>query len=358
MAQDLAIDRPLEGMKRHASRMARSVRHAVRAHPRRAAGAGSAALVAGLGLAISQAPLFAPGAEAAPPAVAPMTIKAIAPNEAVKFNAAVPVTAPALGGAAPFRFAGSAKSRANALQCLSTAVYYEAGNQAEPGARAVAQVILNRVRHPAFPSSVCGVVYQGSTRSTGCQFSFTCDGSMARAPDAAGWRRARLIAEQALSGLVYAPVGWATHFHAYYVVPTWISAMAKSAVVGDHLFYRWNGQWGQNSVFRQAYSAREASASGLRTTALAAEARYPDTPGTAEAVIAAIPGTEPLNLTPSMRGDKRVAVRFNQVARMATEEAVHQPYSERFDTSDTLRWSLSNDGTSSTEAPLGKPAAR
>ena len=79
---------------------------------------------------------------------------------------------------------------AQALECLASAVYYEAGNQDDDGERAVAQVVLNRVRHPAFPASVCGVVYEGSTRPTGCQFTFTCDGSLYRQPDADGWRRA------------------------------------------------------------------------------------------------------------------------------------------------------------------------
>src|SRR5947199_78142 len=82
------------------------------------------------------------------------------------------------------------------------------------GVLAVAQVVLNRVRHPAFPASVCGVVYEGSTRQTGCQFTFTCDGSLYRRPDLTGWRRAYTIAEAALSGSVYAPVGYATHYHA------------------------------------------------------------------------------------------------------------------------------------------------
>jgi len=357
MAQDVAIGRPLDGLKRRAGQLHRALRRFVRANPRRAAGLGSVAFVGLSALTISQAPMFAPSAAAAPPAVAPMTVKAIAPAEAVKLNAAAPITVTPVGAADPFRMKGSSESRAQAIECLSNAIYYEAGNQDEAGARAVAQVVLNRVRHPAFPASVCGVVYQGSTRSTGCQFTFTCDGSLARAPDLAGWRRAKLVAEQALSGIVFAPVGWATHYHANYVVPTWASSMAKSAVVGVHLFYRWNGTWGQPAVFTQAYSGHEANAAGLRATALAAEARYPSPVSSQDALIAEIPGAETLKLTPSMRGDKRVAIRFNQVARKASDEAVHEDYSEKFAASDNLRWSLSDDGTSSTEAPLG-PSSR
>src|SRR5690606_37364832 len=81
-----------------------------------------------------------------------------------------------------------------ALECLTAAIYYEAASESDDGQRAVAQVILNRVRHPAFPNSVCGVVYQGSERATGCQFSFSCDGAMARKPSTTGWARAQRIA--------------------------------------------------------------------------------------------------------------------------------------------------------------------
>ncbi|MFX4781967.1 cell wall hydrolase, partial [Acinetobacter baumannii] len=88
------------------------------------------------------------------------------------------------------------------------------------GQQAVAQVILNRVRHPAFPATVCGVVYQGSEHA-GCQFSFACDGSMARRPEPGLWRRAMAVAASALAGQVYAPVGLATHYHTYAVTPAW-----------------------------------------------------------------------------------------------------------------------------------------
>ncbi|WP_416365907.1 cell wall hydrolase [Sphingomonas aerolata] len=79
----------------------------------------------------------------------------------------------------------SATDRARALLCLTTAIYYEAASEPDAGQRAVAQVILNRVRHPAFPATVCGVVYQGPHSGgapTACQFSFACDGATARAP--------------------------------------------------------------------------------------------------------------------------------------------------------------------------------
>src|SRR3982750_5030053 len=111
------------------------------------------------------------------------------------------------------------------LQCLTEAIYYEARNQSDDGQRAVAQVVLNRVRHPAYPNTVCGVVYQGSERSTGCQFSFTCDGSLARVPNRLFWQRAENVARDALSGFVYAPVGLATHYHTIAVHPYWAPSL-------------------------------------------------------------------------------------------------------------------------------------
>ena len=152
-----------------------------------------------------------------------------------------------------------------AIDCLTAAVYYEARSQSEDGQRAVAQVVLNRVRDRAFPNSVCGVVYQGSQRRTGCQFSFTCDGSMAYRRDEAAWARARTIAVAALSGQVYAPVGSATFYHANYVLPWWASSMDRVATVGAHIFYRWSGGMERALAYSQSYSGSEPSVSG-RTT--------------------------------------------------------------------------------------------
>jgi len=290
-----------------------------------------------------------------PPAPPSMAVRPLAPAQAVEVNKEIPIADVANPAAAAFLFKGGAETRAQAVDCLASAEYYEAGSQGADGERAVAQVVLNRVRHPAFPSSVCGVVYQGSTRATGCQFTFTCDGSLNRRPDAEGWKRAKEVAEAALSGAVYSPVGWATHYHADYVVPYWASTLAKTSVVGAHIFYRWNGGWGRSNAFVQDYSGHEANAAGLRNAALAAEIA---TAGQAltnvDRAIAVIPGAEVIKLAPSMRGDKRVAVRFNQTARKAADEAVHRDYSESFKASDNLRWTLSSETTSEAQAPLGK----
>jgi len=146
---------------------------------------------------------------------------------------------------------------ARAIDCLTAAVYYEARSESDEGERAVAQVVLNRVRDPAFPSSICGVVYQGSTRSTGCQFSFTCDGSMNHPIQPTAWARARAVATGALAGLVYAPVGSATFYHADYVSPWWATSMKQVASIGAHIFYRWRGAMENALAFRQSYSGNE-----------------------------------------------------------------------------------------------------
>ena len=160
--------------------------------------------------------------------------------------------------AQPFSMANaSSQSRARAQQCLTAAIYYEAASESDDGERAVAQVVLNRVRHPAFPSSVCGVVYQGSERTTGCQFSFACDGSMARAPSRSGWARAGGFAAEALAGQVFAPVGLATHYHTYAVTPSWNRSLVMTAAIGAHFFHRWQGWWGTAAAFRQGYSGAE-----------------------------------------------------------------------------------------------------
>jgi hypothetical protein len=285
-----------------------------------------------------------------------MVVRPLAPDQALKLNAEIPVAIGPNPAAAPFLFKGTAAARAEALNCLASAVYYEAANQDENGERAVAQVVLNRVRHPAFPASVCGVVYQGSTRPTGCQFTFTCDGSLNRQPSADGWRRATQVAASALSGAVYAPIGWATHYHADYVVPYWASTMAKSTVVGAHLFYRWPGGWGQPTAFAKSYGGHEPSASGLRLAALAAVHVISQQPGSLAAAIGRIPGAEPLKLSPSMRGEKRVAVRFNLAARNASADVKPADYAQRFGASDNLKWSLSGDAVAENQQPLGKPA--
>ena len=286
-----------------------------------------------------------------------MIVRAIPADQALKLNAAIPVSQGPNPAAKPFAFKGNATARSQALNCLASAVYYEAGNQDVDGERAVAQVVLNRVRHPAFPGTICGVVYEGSTKPTRCQFTFTCDNSLKREPDAQGWGRALAVAESALNGYVYAPVGWATHYHADYVVPVWASTMVKNAVVGAHLFYRWEGSWGQASAFARSYAGHEPNAAALRQASLAVPHITPDYAQRQLATaLKEIPGAEPLKLTPSLRGDKRVAVRFNLVARKASDTVKHVDYTNQFDVSDNLKWSLSGETVAQNQQPLGRPA--
>jgi spore germination cell wall hydrolase CwlJ-like protein len=360
MATVLSSPRPLEGLRAVAKRLAGRAAALCRAYPRETVGLALFALVATVALAVKLLPGVSPAPQvhAAPPAPPPMLVRPLAPEQAVKLNAAIPLSAGPNPAAAPFVLKGNSAARAQALTCLASAVYYEAGNQDANGERAVAQVVLNRVRHPAFPATVCGVVYEGSTRATGCQFTFTCDGSLSRKPDAEGWRRAMQVAAAALGGTVYAPVGWATHYHADYVVPVWAAAMAKNDVVGAHLFYRWAGAWGQPAVFTKAYAGREPNADALRQAALATPHIAPVYAGGQLAqAIKEIPGAEPLKLTPSLRGDKRVAVRFNLAARKASDAVKPEEYTKQFAASDNLKWSLSSDTVADNQQPLGRPTA-
>ena len=155
------------------------------------------------------------------------------------------------------RIDNSGVDRSRAEQCLTAAIYYEAASEPDDGQRAVAQVILNRVAHPSFPNTVCGVVYQGSERSTGCQFSFTCDGSLARVPSRFFWERARNVASAALAGYVYTPIGLATHYHTFAVHPYWDAKMLNVANIGAHRFFRMPGRAGEAAAYRFAYSGGE-----------------------------------------------------------------------------------------------------
>ena len=190
--------------------------------------------------------------------LAPEAVQNISYDAARVWNAALPFSTdpirPAASLVAPTT---DIEAYSRALDCLTAAVYYEAASETPQGQAAVAQVVLNRARHPAYPRSVCGVVFQGSERTTGCQFSFTCDGAMARVPSAAGWARARGVASAALNGLVVAAVGTATHYHTDWVAPYWAPRLSKIVKIGTHIFYRWNGAWGLPAAFTGAYSGVE-----------------------------------------------------------------------------------------------------
>jgi spore germination cell wall hydrolase CwlJ-like protein len=201
-----------------------------------------------------------------PPKPEPLQFRDVAPQDAVAINAAVPVSTLPNPAARPYAAAfATPADRLRAVECLTAAVYYEAAIESTDGQRAVAQVVLNRARHPAYPRTVCGVVFQGQERATGCQFTVTGDGALRRTPSASGWARARQVAEEALAGKVYAPVGWATHYHTNWVVPYWSSSLTKLGNVGTHIFYRWEGGWGKPAAFRFAPGRVEPQIAKMRS---------------------------------------------------------------------------------------------
>src|SRR3954465_8884442 len=201
----------------------------------------------------------------APPVPEPLQFRDVAPQDAVAINAAVPLSTEPNPPARPFSEAfATPADRLRATECLTAAIYYEAAIEPLDGQRAVAQVVLNRVRHPAFPKSVCGVVFQGSDRSTGCQFTFSCDGALTRwHPSAAAWKRAREVAIAALNGSVYGKVGYATHYHTDWVVPYWSASLDKVSAVKTHLFFRWTGWWGTPAAFLRSVSGFEPGIAAL-----------------------------------------------------------------------------------------------
>ena len=226
-------------------------------------------------LALTVSTLVQPAAaDALPPARAAALIQATSGDAANKvaavgekaqlINAAMPFSAAPVMAARAFVIpAGETLDQRRALLCLTQAVYYEAGYEPIEGRRAVAQVVLNRMRHPAFPKSVCGVVYQHNA-SPICQFTFVCDGSLYRRPEAAAWKQAEQIARAALAGYVERSVGAATHYHADYVAPSWAPLLTKINKLGAHIFYRWPGAWGQPAAFTGHYAGEPNDPAALR----------------------------------------------------------------------------------------------
>nr|WP_314447190.1 cell wall hydrolase [uncultured Sphingomonas sp.] len=344
----------------------------LRTRPRESAGAGLLALAACLSVAAfandSRAlPVRAQASAAAvAPAVQGMTpfaVREIAPGDAQKLNAAMPLAGGPNPAAMPFVLEADAATYNRALECLTQAVYYEAAREPEEGQRGVAQVVLNRMRHPAYPSSVCAVVYQGAERRTGCQFSFTCDGSLARAPMRDYWDRARRVADEALKGHVAASVGNATHYHADYVAPYWAPTLTKNAVIGAHIFYRWRGGWGQPDAFTQKWARRESDPALLRSAALAAEARFAAAAPEPQEVTTIAEARQ--NLPPELAklvepeiaagGGKRVALRLE--ARRRVEEATREAKPAAAGSS-SLNWGLTGAQAGEAEqTPLGRKPA-
>ncbi|MBB6424446.1 cell wall hydrolase [Sphingopyxis sp. JAI128] len=211
------------------------------------------------------------------PDVLPMELAPVTEDDARAANARIALVTKGFVAARPFVYAGTGDARLRARDCLAAAMIYEAGDDSR-GQLSVGQVVINRARHPAFPKSICGVVFQGAERQTGCQFTFTCDGALARRYSEAAWLRAQVNADMMLSGLTDPSVGLATHYHTDWVRPYWSDSLEKIAIVDTHLFFRWPGFWGTPGAFRgsvsgddgpiaklAALSPRHANALGLPT---------------------------------------------------------------------------------------------
>jgi spore germination cell wall hydrolase CwlJ-like protein len=122
--------------------------------------------------------------------------------------------------------------------CLARAIYFEARSESELGQIAVAKVILNRVKSPEFPKTICGVVYQGSGRRNSCQFSFACDGLPDDVKSAQAWSKAKSVARRTIAGdAKVAALTTADHYHADYVKPKWAKSMKRLVKIGRHIFY-------------------------------------------------------------------------------------------------------------------------
>ena len=154
------------------------------------------------------------------------------------------------------------------FECLSQAVYYEAGNEPREGQLAVAEVIANRVKDHRYPNNVCDVVYQGSTRTTGCQFTFTCDGALDRKPHEGKYARAQEVAAHVMMNLHEPRTGGATHYHATYVNPIWNSGLVRTTKIKTHIFYRFprGAEW---AAAERAMNERRGRRAGLTNVSAA-----------------------------------------------------------------------------------------
>jgi hypothetical protein len=131
-----------------------------------------------------------------------------------------------------------AEFKTREMRCMALAIYFEARDEPIKGQIAVAQVIMNRVKSPFYPKTMCGVIYQGAERRNSCQFSFACDGQPDKPTEKKEWATSIDIAKQVTYGKVYlADVGDATHYHATYVHPDWIRQVHRVTKIGGHIFY-------------------------------------------------------------------------------------------------------------------------
>ena len=148
-------------------------------------------------------------------------------------------------------------------RCLATAIYFEARGEPTRGQLAVAQVVMNRVRSSLYPDTICGVIFQGQSRRTGCQFSFTCDGIADVPRDKKKWVESNKLAKRVTDGESWLKdIGHATHYHANYVKPRWRREMNRIKKVGRHIFYRVRGEQIEDVLSSEKSPARGLALSG------------------------------------------------------------------------------------------------
>jgi spore germination cell wall hydrolase CwlJ-like protein len=264
-------------------------------------------------------------------------------------NAKIPFASGALGGMRGFADIDNASPHyGTALKCLTQAIYYEAANESELGKRAVAQVVLNRLRHPEYPNSVCGVVYEGANARV-CQFSFTCDGSLLRQPMARQWAQSRQVAAAALAGSVAPEVGSATHYHADYVLPRWAFTLGKLQQIGTHIFYRFPGRVGMPEVFADRWEGSEAIPS-LDFSRLRSKLAIADEAVVEEIVADHVPGLAVVPDVKDRHAPSDVGGRIDPAAgwRLTIPDPVQL--------SANYRSALSQQGEAKADAPAAEPA--
>lgn len=281
--------------------------------------------------------------------LSPEALQDLTFEQARAYNAALPFSTapnpPAKRFIAP---TDDIESYHRALDCLTAAVYYEAASETAAGQAAVAQVVINRSRHPAFPRTICGVVFEGSQRTTGCQFTFTCDGAIARVPSREGWTRARAVATAALNGFVATGVGLATHYHTDWVAPYWAPRLTKLVQIGTHIFYRWKGGWGLPEAFSGAYAPPEPVIAKMSALATPIEILQ------ADALHAPIGPLEPIMLP---TGALRVSPEREETVETAAADEAIEPVSAPPPAGPTIAEQAAERSARETTAAIADPLA-
>lgn len=137
-----------------------------------------------------------------------------------------------------FLAAQPAASGGEQWRCLAEALYFEARGESVRGMFAVGEVILNRVDNARFPSSLCGVINQGTGRQYACQFTYTCDGNSEVIHEPAAWTKVGKVARLLIDGAPRQLTDGATHYHTRAVNPRWARVFPRTTTIGSHHFYR------------------------------------------------------------------------------------------------------------------------